>query len=286
MVTQFAILLFLILALHMSDNALFSRFRNPNEFVAPVNTLTEDLDPDSYEDLLEEIPDLSGHMKRQRSRDPLQMPYLKNNFEQSDEYDFMMNGDFEDKFLDAAASSPSEWTLNASSSASPSLMLAGAGYNASNSSGALRFWKFLHYWRGPKKATCYACNLDYRRWIPISPICHDAFNSENWRARTLARYFRAHCYRNTYHWGVKIEPKWVDNKHHEYDRGLYRGYYGAYIGGCFKRSMDVGKVLTLPLCFLCFLSYYNGTLCYSLSRVTVSSNISIKSYGTRTQTIY
>lgn len=235
---------FLLLLLHISEHSLFSRFRNPNEFVAPADTLApDDLDADTYADLLEEIPELRRHMQRPRPRDPLRMPYLKNNFEPSDQYDFMMDGSaLHENFTEVIPTTRSPWggstgTSNATTSAS-----AMDNRTASNSSDARRFFWWSNYWKGPRKATCYCCNLNAHRHIPVGSLCHDAWESSDWQARTMARYFRCHCYRNLYHWGSKIETKWKNKRHHKYDRGLFRGFYGPYFGGCFNRFLDVGKV--------------------------------------------
>ncbi|CAH0589312.1 unnamed protein product [Chrysodeixis includens] len=101
----------------------------------------------------------------------------------------------------------------------------------------------------PYKASCYMCN----RWentVPINPYCYKAFETDDWRARTLARYYRINCYYNSEYFHENSFYNWKGPVPYKYegDKGLRRWYYGHYTGGCYKRFLDLGEVYTSRGC--------------------------------------
>lgn len=73
------------------------------------------------------------------------------------------------------------------------------------------------------KSKCYVCGLNFTG-IP-DPICHQVFSSGNMRYQKRKRKYKTHCY---YH-----AEKWQSSRHVIYGP--------TFIGGCFYRTLDIGK---------------------------------------------
>lgn len=234
MASQFATaFLFFILALHASHNSLLSRFRNPNEFVAPVDSL--ELDPDTYADLLEEVPELRGSWKM---KDSLRMPYIKANMDENGEYELMMNGiDPFDNVTDVTTIVRSTTApLTPNNSLVEIVRHPHQGLQRMFRTTTSRPW---YYYNKNLVASCYSCNtFTHYKYTPHSTVCYDAWESNDGRARGMQRVFRTQCTVNRRYRRI------VTNSDFDVMIGdsFMRKLYGPYTGGCFKRFLDVGKV--------------------------------------------
>ncbi|KAJ0174896.1 hypothetical protein K1T71_010004 [Dendrolimus kikuchii] len=219
---HFVYLLILIFPAHGS---LLSRFRNPNTYVAPEESIIvpEDLDDELYAELVREVPEYKELLRTQSSP---QLPYLK---QTPATYMEEFDPDSDDEVTPEATEENTEVFISMADTENATLASVTNAHNMSNNSDSRRYDLDLVWrWKGEKVATCFICN----RWpsrIPKETSCHDAFESHNWKMRTLARYFRAECFRNIHWWGERIKvyknPHLV-NWYHKYDRGLKRQYYG------------------------------------------------------------
>lgn len=57
------------------------------------------------------------------------------------------------------------------------------------------YWDNPPWDSSPVVATCYTCGYN-PPYIPTNPLCHDVFDSQGWRARSMQRFFRSTCYYN------------------------------------------------------------------------------------------
>ncbi|XP_073964406.1 uncharacterized protein [Choristoneura fumiferana] len=136
-------------------------------------------------------------------------------------------------------------------------------------------------------ANCYWCGMNMTFFVPTNSLCHDAFESADYRLRSVQRFFRGKCYytnpiyvlldrnrwrnqvseRNLkYHgnfqgWNNFVYGSYCKDSNGTLDRkfgtwgagyyfdyGLKKNYFGQYTGGCFKRYLDVGNIYTQRGC--------------------------------------
>jgi hypothetical protein len=243
--------LYFIIVLSEIRSTLVSRMRYPNEYVARPDYDPEDMDESMYADLLIERPDLKNYLR------PRALPFLSKDYgdssrksdavEHNGEYNmFTLNedyGDVEETTIKQNVSSTlrrlpyitrwAERTKNVTNNKTKSL-----SQDKKNLMDKYFVGRFI--------AKCFWCGMN-SSGIPRSPLCHDAFDSSDSRARTLARFFRAYCYKHPEGLWAMRKKKW-----NKYDLtksdALIKQYYGKFIGGCFKRFLDVGKVYTQRGC--------------------------------------
>ncbi|CAH0400696.1 unnamed protein product [Chilo suppressalis] len=253
------------------------RVRYPNVYVArPDIDIPEDLDDAMYEDLMQERPELKPYITRR-------LPYLKADYGSPEGFDSHYLNDhtdllkphslrlpnvklkdnenkgfldempeyrnqeslyhqYEDYFEDETQMNKpnnTDWQTNHNLSAIVHL-----NQNVSRR----LFWSIFinRYFSGTFKSKCYWCGMNTSD-IPRSPLCYDVFESGDGRARTLKRFFRAYCYRNSDGHRAMRKRKWSKYPY-EMGASLIREYYGWFTGGCFKRFLDVGKVYTQRGC--------------------------------------
>ncbi|KAG6451141.1 uncharacterized protein LOC115444186 [Manduca sexta] len=247
--SSFAITFTFLMNLQGTRLSLLSRFRNPNEYVAPAEMVfPEDMSDKVYKDLVEEVPDLL-YERRNKVQSPVhrmnqtEMPYLiylKTQDPDIVEPYYPQDDDKpEEELLRSIPEVISEATITESTTEATKTMTT----NATTVITPRR----PPWYTGPHMATCYTCGLN-ASFIPRSDICHEAFESDDFNIRSMARYFRTKCYRNDEYWAQRIEDFWFRGRHFKFDLGLKRGLYGPYMGGCFKRFMDVGTVYTQRGC--------------------------------------
>lgn len=271
----FNVLLFL--SIDLVGTSLLSRMKNPNEYVAPDDVFgLADLDENTYKSLLEQLPQLKEMVRSGKTSlvrninedSPLDI------IEESD-YGGGLNGgddeesihrEMEDNFRDNSTST----TRPPFSTHWPQIN----DYNSTNLNSSLRKFLFPFIYSnlavfvpgwpyvGTLIAKCYWCGLN-TTGIPLSPMCHDVFDSGDFRARVLKRFFRAWCYqkivsRPFYHWPyaarkrIRKDDSIISTLYGAadfmYSDGLITQYYGDFYGGCFKRFLDVGSVYTMRGC--------------------------------------
>lgn len=262
--------MFLII-IQWTNSSLLSRFRYPNEYIPSPESMVppEDLPQDLYENLIEERPDLKpilGPLRKTKLRHP-QMPYLRKttvsvtSSDSDSEYEYRNEGTPIQEYDDdgsimsrtARYTYKPEQDTNATTTSSflsnSSRMMPFLSRKRTNNS--RRWWWFSDpRYQGPVVARCYYCNAFFSD-IPLQRGCHSGFDSEDWRERTRARIHRTKCYYyDSYKVTGKIESYDWRGYIYEKDRGLKRAYSGRFIGGCYKRFMDLGEVYTSRGCRL------------------------------------
>lgn len=247
---------------------LMTRFKNPNEYVARDDfSVLDDFDETTLQYLLQELPDLKDYINKRKSNFPYDetefynasdnagLDQYYNEYEDKEE---ISNATLEELDLeDSRAENQSSTTYapkmrfitrwpQGKHALSPNVTT-----EANRTRKFLSFLSWLSPYQGRRVARCYWCGLNATDRIPRNPICHDAFDSQDHRARTLARFFRAHCHFNRYHgWAWRKKP-WRATSYSAwnlYGNGLIGAYYGRFLGGCFKRFLDVGSVYTQRGC--------------------------------------
>lgn len=248
---------------------MLSRFKGPKQIVASEEDTFlpyVDLDDTVYSELVAEVPHIREHWRAMRERDReghIAMPYLKERprrplvpaYEESEEAGAEAKAVAGQIRLDNR-NEVNVTRLSGLRSTPKSLPLPlTLPLNGTRRSNANWHWginfdtsKFL----GPRVATCYVCNV-YTDRTPVSPVCHDAFQSDDWKHKTYSRYFIGKCYDNSkynyYTWAKRKETASLYHEDERYhDSGLVTQYYGYFTGGCFKRWTDVGKVYTYRGC--------------------------------------
>ncbi|CAH0603323.1 unnamed protein product [Chrysodeixis includens] len=234
----------MVILLHYVHNTSLSKYRNPNDYLSPADrSFLQQIPDDMFESLLVERPDMKEVLmpiRQSRLRHPVLEPApIPPTF-----HDLYPDADEDDE------KPPPEAELVPQPEPEH-------GHHNSTTQTTTRLLPFLvrnanpkpqrRGLDGPYKASCFICN----RWdteIPKAhPYCYTAFESDDWRHRTMARYYRARCYYNKQ---IGNEVSYFTWKGYTYrnQRGLKRWYYGPFDGACFKRFLDLGIVYTSRGC--------------------------------------
>lgn len=221
---------FLMCLLERGDNSLLSRFKNTNEYVAREqdykDLLPEEVDAEMLRELAHEVPEILLLANTSVASVYLPPPYHP--FDQQPEYTETTPNPRRQPFL-------TRWVTN----------------NTYKDANARKGWfdkitggieQFFDPWlKGVYLTSCYYCGFETER-IPRSTICYNAFQSPDWRYRTLKRYYRVSCYRNPVVSGFRTV-------NHVVDRGYKRMYHRQWmVMGCMKRHLDIGLVYTVRGC--------------------------------------
>lgn len=206
-----------------------------------------DLDDETYQHLMEELPQLKQIMRtRQLSyrRDP-----NKSSPFDAEEDDFDAS---EDEYVDNSTLEYDD--ENGNSTNAVSFQTTRMPFRthwpqrSANKTRPRAWYDFFSPYIGKRVARCFWCGLNMSG-IPRSPLCHDMFDSNNAPARVLRRFYRAYCYHNSKSYAVHRKRPWTYGGYrYVYNSGLINEYYGRFMGGCFKRFLDVGEVYTQRGC--------------------------------------
>ncbi|XP_026741619.1 uncharacterized protein LOC113503736 [Trichoplusia ni] len=307
MTSNFSISLFIfIVLLHFINSTLLSRYRNPNEYLSPSDTqFVQQLPDDMFESLVMERPDLRGvltSVRRAKEQHPVLEPmesqpafrelYPDEDEEEEDEAPAFIPAPTYIPTSSADSTRPPDYTddMDDADDADDEDHNPGqeegldTEHTKHNSTRLLPFisrpaqnksrrgWDDWFDFSGKKdapwRASCYLCN----KWdqnIPVAPVCHRMFNSDDWRYRTMARFYRANCYYHPELQEFEISKfEWRGYKYSG-DKGLKRWYYGLYTGGCFKRFLDIGELYTARGCRAPWPDWQKNLLSHRFRRLEV-----------------
>ncbi|CAH0703771.1 unnamed protein product [Spodoptera exigua] len=174
------------------------------------------LDEDVYNHIIEQRPDLEDILSRQRRRllRLKEMPYSQSSQDKTTDDDpevLLVENDDDD--ITKPLSDFKDGRTTQSARVPPFLEEKHTGSVGSlravksNESRMLPFLGSRRWWifggggsawdEAWKMSNCYYCSIDED--IPRSPVCHRMFNSNEWKYRTVARYYRTVCYYNWNH---------------------------------------------------------------------------------------
>ncbi|XP_026732857.1 uncharacterized protein LOC113497490 [Trichoplusia ni] len=255
----------LLVIVHETSSSLLSRFRFPHEYVGPPEMVQPDEWPqDFYNKLIDERPELNlifGPLRQARLQ---HLPFIQTTaapnitdtgsiiYEYAVESVPPLSDQYVDDDKETSSEPARQPSVLALTSQTNSSAMTGHNSTIASKKNNTRsvvddLSSMIDTFTGPKVASCYTCN----KWplgIPSNPSCHEAFQSDDWRYRTMRRFFRAHCFQNMYRTGWRVEPFTHRSVTYTNDKGLKRGYYGNYEGGCYKRFTDVSVVYTSRGC--------------------------------------
>ncbi|XP_028167657.1 uncharacterized protein LOC114358008, partial [Ostrinia furnacalis] len=258
--TKFFYVLIVAASLRSVHNFLVTRFKNPHEYVARDDlSVLDSLDDATYQHLLQELPILEKYAKRRRPE------FIEDeDNEENEEFEYYHDQDDQEEWTNVNLEEYSQQRNNQAVNLTTTTQLPKLPFitrwpnpsthrqpkvAAQTNDSRKSFLSWLSPYQGPRVARCFWCGLNQSR-IPRSPLCHDMFETQDFRARTLARFFRAHCHENKFHIANRKKPfqYYSGGPTHRYAPGLISQFYGPFTGGCFKRFLDVGTVYTQRGC--------------------------------------
>ncbi|KAF9406305.1 hypothetical protein HW555_013278 [Spodoptera exigua] len=252
--------------------------------------LPADLDEDVYNHIIEQRPDLEDILSRQRRRllRLKEMPYSQSSQDKTTDDDpevLLVENDDDD--ITKPLSDFKDGRTTQSARVPPFLEEKHTGSVGSlravksNESRMLPFLGSRRWWifggggsawdEAWKMSNCYYCSIDED--IPRSPVCHRMFNSNEWKYRTVARYYRTVCYYNWNHRNsgyVKYKwYRWQGSYTYPESRGLTLHRMGGYTLGCFKRYIDISDVFSTRGCRAYWPSVEGGLVKHRMARLQV-----------------
>lgn len=261
MISRFYTTLLLITAFFYKSNysmlSLKDRYLlKPDRKIKPSEVLPDQLDKDLWENLVREVPELKTYLIRDKSIGK-GLPFNKEIFftTSTEEITADLEADYESSWWKEdtdVLSEPTDFDLIFDTTTENSTTITNRVPFATRwpqinqtHRVPVRRNSDQYFLRKRDTISCYQCGL-YESKIPKSPLCNDAFlRSGHFKYRTIRRYFRVKCRRRRF---ARANGKSVYGTWYQWNRGLRRIRSGPFVGGCFKRYLDVGNIYTSRGC--------------------------------------